>query len=187
MVVSHAEELLVAGGVVRTVERVLLPRVVLHLQHHRLHVIVQGGETLIGFQLLFAECLYLRLQRGACFVLEEVVEGRLQLRSVLDEVVEGRLSASCCLDVLLRQFHLLEVPFAGGGVGVPQHDVMPLGGCVVQASVVAGGGDGPAVVPFVVYRFDVEDDFRGSLAEEGAHRGLTLNVFLRHDVHDCPT
>ena len=120
-VIAYAEELLEslagigAGGVA-------LPGVVLHLEHHGLHVGIQAREVGIRGQFLVAEGLYLILEDGAGLVLEEVREGFLVGGEVaLQVAVVVDLCASGLYEVLV-EVHLLEAPDAVHVLGVPAYE-----------------------------------------------------------------
>ena len=186
VVVGQAEELLVAGSVARGLVGELLPGVVLHLQHHGLHVGRQGSEVCVGGQSLIGERLDVGLQRAAGLVLEEGVQVGLVLGGVGHEVVEGSLGGAGSGDVVGRELHFLEVPLAGGGIGGPAHHVVALRAGIMQALCLAAIVDGPAVVPLVIDAGDGEGYRAGAHVEGGAQGALALDILLRDQALEVP-
>ena len=150
VVVCHAEEPLIVGCVACRSVGVLLPGVVLHLQHHFLHGLAQSGIVGVCCQLLVGKSLNFSFQRAASLVLEQVVEVALIGGEVLHQFLVFLESAASVLDVLFTEFHFLECPDAGFGTGVPQHYVVALrAGSVQTHRTIACVGDYPLVLPFV--------------------------------------
>ena len=144
-VVADAEELLEAFACIAVRGGKALPGVVLHLEHHCLHVVVEGGEVGILGQRFVAEALYLVLEDGAGIVLEEIGKGGLVDGEVLPQVVVGiELRTSLC-DECLVQFHFLKAPDAVGGIAGPSdHDIAVVAveayGIVVEDVIGQRGG-----------------------------------------------
>ena len=154
VVVANTEELLEAFSRITRRRREAFPSVVLHLEDHRFHVVVEGGEVLIRCKGFIAEGLYLVLEDGAGIVLEQVVECRPVGADVLYEVGVGRELCTSVLDELVVKFCNLEAPDAVGGVAVPPDHVvcrvaMQSDGAVIEDVVgqrrcVGGALDGEA-------------------------------------------
>ena len=95
IVIADAEELLeaLAGIAGRRCEA--FPSVVLHFEHHCLHVVVEYVKVGILGQSFVAQSLYLVLENGAGIVLEEVRECSLVSVEFLRQLgVCGKLFAS---------------------------------------------------------------------------------------------
>ena len=121
-VIANAEELLEALTRVASGRSEALPCVVLHLEHHSLHVVVEGSEVGILCQSIVAQGLYLILKNGAGLVLEEVGKGCLEGGEVLQQAGIGRELCPTCLDEGFVQLNFLEAPDTVGCAAAPAYD-----------------------------------------------------------------
>ena len=96
-----------------------MPGVVLHLEHHCLHVGIQGLIDFILCQGIVRECLEFILQFRAGIVLEDVAKGCLIGTKVLLQVVIGIQLGTACLDECFIQICLFESPYTVGGIAGP--------------------------------------------------------------------
>ena len=124
VVITNAEELLEAFARIACRTGEALPSVVLHLEYHCLHVVIEGGKVEISSQCFVAEGLNLVLEDRAGFVLEEVCEGCLVGVEVALQLVVGIELCPTFFDECLVQLHFLEAPDTIGCATAPSyHDI----------------------------------------------------------------
>ena len=185
IIVANAEELLEAlSGIARRRGKAL-PSIVLDLEHHSLHIVVQSGKVCILCKVFVVKSLNLVLENGAGIILEKVCKGGFVRIYVPLQFVIGIQFCPTFLDESVVQLYLFEAPNTIVVIAVPTYHNIA---CVAMQTYITGVEDIVGYVRSVVGSLNVESvcpgKIRGILRAEGTV--LLDNVSLRAKVLQAP-